>query len=81
MIAGEVVAVESRLTRSGSTVLTFAVYDGTDTINCIVFLEEGDELGVKKGSWYRVQGSVQYQSYDNQLVMRVSSLAPVDHRS
>ncbi|HHT72498.1 MAG TPA: PolC-type DNA polymerase III [Firmicutes bacterium] len=78
MIAGEVVAVESRLTRSGSTVLTFAVYDGTDTINCIVFLEEGDELGVKKGSWYRVQGSVQYQSYDNQLVMRVSSLAPVD---
>lgn len=78
LIAGEVVAVESRLTRSGSTRLTFNVYDGTDTISCMLFLEEGDELSIKTGAWYRVQGSVQYQSYDNQLVLRVQSLAPID---
>lgn len=78
MIAGEVIAVESRITRSGSIVCTFSVYDGTDTINCVVFVDEGDDLEIKKGTWYRVQGGVQYQSYDNQLVVKVSSMAPID---
>jgi DNA polymerase-3 subunit alpha (Gram-positive type) len=77
-IAGEVVAVETRQTRSGSTLVTFSLYDGTDTINCKVFVDEGEELPIKRGAWYKVQGGVQYQSFDNQLSLMVQTIAAID---
>lgn len=78
LIAGEVIDFESRLTRSGSTLITFSVYDGTDTIGCKLFVDDPAECTIKTGAWYRVQGNVQYQSFDNELAMMVTALAPIE---
>ena len=37
IILGEVVAYDSRLTRTGKTLIIFDVYDGTDSISCKLF--------------------------------------------
>lgn len=75
IILGEVVAFDSRLTRTGKTLIIFDVYDGTDSISCKLFLDEPEDLGIKKGNWLKVLGNLEYQSFDNQLSIMVQSIA------
>lgn len=37
VICGEVVSFDSRLTRTGKTLIMFDLYDGTDTLSCKAF--------------------------------------------
>ena len=76
VICGEVVSFESRLTRTGKTLIMFDLYDGTDTLSCKAFLDEPEELGIKKGKWFKVRGNLQFQSFDNQLALMVQTMAP-----
>lgn len=78
VIEGEVIDFDSRLTRNGSTLMMFSVYDGTDTIGCKLFADDPTEVDIKKGNWYRIQGNVQYQSFDSQLSIMVQALAPIE---
>lgn len=78
LICGEVVAFESRITRTGKVLVTFDVYDGTDTLSCKAFLDEQQDLGVKKGQWVKVRGNLQFQPFDNELSLMANSLALVD---
>jgi len=75
LICGEVVALESRPTRTGKILITFDVYDGTDTLSCKAFLDEPQDLGLKKGQWIRARGNLQFQLYDNELSLMVNALA------
>lgn len=75
IICGEVVAFESRLTRTGKTLIMFDVYDGTDTLGCKAFLDEPEEVSVKKGQWVKVVGRLQFQTYDNELSLMAQGLA------
>ncbi len=72
---GEVVSFESRLTRTGKTLIMFDLHDGTDTLSCKAFLDEPEDLGIKKGQWLKVRGNLQFQSFDNQLALMVQGLA------
>ncbi|HOB39917.1 MAG: PolC-type DNA polymerase III [Limnochordia bacterium] len=78
IICGEVVAYEARLTRTGKTLIMFDVYDGTDTISCKVFQDDPADLGLKKGQWVKVRGSLQFQPYDNELQIMAQGLAFVE---
>ena len=76
VVLGEVVSFESRPTRTGKILVTFDVYDGTDTIGCKAFLDEPMDLGIKRGKWVIVRGNLQFQMYDNELALMVNGLAP-----
>lgn len=75
VICGEVVSFESRLTRTGKTLIMFDLSDGTDSLSCKAFLDEPGDLGIKKGKWFKVRGNLQFQTFDNQLALMVQSLA------
>ncbi|HBG02261.1 MAG TPA: hypothetical protein DDW87_11905, partial [Firmicutes bacterium] len=74
VICGEVVSFDSRLTRTGKTLIIFDLYDGTDTLSCKAFLDEPQDLGFKQGEWLKVRGNLQFQSFDNQLSLMVQAL-------
>ena len=78
VVLGEVVSFESRPTRTGKILVTFDVYDGTDTIGCKAFLDEPMDLGIKRGKWVIVRGNLQFQMYDNELALMVNGLAPAE---
>lgn len=78
IISGEIVAEESRLTKTGKTLIMFDLYDGTDTLSCKAFLDEPEDLGIKKGNWLKVKGNLQFQSFDRQLSLMVQGLTPVE---
>ena len=77
VIEGEVVSFESRLTRTGKTLIMFDLYDGTDSLSCKAFLDQAEDLGIQKGKWFKVRGNLQFQSFDNQMALMVQGLAPV----
>lgn len=76
--SGEVTRFESRLTRTGKTLILFDLYDGTDSLSCKAFLDEPEDLGIKKGNWLKVRGNLQFQSFDNQLSLMVQGLTPAE---
>ncbi|NLJ80651.1 MAG: PolC-type DNA polymerase III [Firmicutes bacterium] len=78
IICGEVVNCDQRLTRTGKTLVIMDIYDGTDTVNCKMFLEGAQELEIKKGQWLKLKGNLQHQSYDNQLSLMIQCLAPAE---
>lgn len=78
VVCGEVVNLESRTTRTGKILVTFDLYDGTDTITCKAFLDEPVDLGLKKGQWVKVRGNLQFQTFDNELSIMTQGLALVD---
>lgn len=78
VICGEVVAFDSRLTRTGKTLIMFDLYDGTDTLSCKAFLDEPQDLPIKRGKWLKVRGNLQFQTFDNQLSLMVQGLTPVE---
>ncbi|HBN97434.1 MAG TPA: PolC-type DNA polymerase III [Firmicutes bacterium] len=78
VIIGEVVSFESRLTRTGKTLIMFDLCDGTDTLSCKAFLDEPEDLGIEEGKWLKVRGNLQFQSFDNQLALMVQGLTLAD---
>lgn len=78
VLIGEVVSFESRLTRTGKTLLMFDLYDGTDSMSCKAFLDEPQEFGLQKGKWFKVRGNLQFQSFDNQISLMVQGLCPIE---
>ncbi|HKM43804.1 MAG TPA: PolC-type DNA polymerase III [Limnochordia bacterium] len=76
VIEGEVVSFDSRLTRTGKTLIMFDLCDGTDSLSCKAFLDEPEDLGIKKGKWFKIRGNLQFQSFDNQLALMVQGLTP-----
>lgn len=76
VICGEVVSYTARLTRTGATLVIFDLYDLTDTLSCKVFLDDPEELKIKKGDWLKVRGNLQFQSFDNQLSLMVQAISP-----
>lgn len=78
VVCGEVVSCESRLTRTGKTLVMFDLYDGTDSLSCKTFLDEPEDLGIKQGEWLKVRGNLQFQSFDNQLSLMVQALTPAE---
>lgn len=71
VIEGQVFAIESRLLRSGKTLTTFCVSDGSDSIQVKVFEREESALPglLTEGMWVLVEGSIRYDQFSRELVM------------
>lgn len=80
-IQGQVVAFEKRTTRTGKLLVTFDIYDQTDTITCKFFRDNESEVpNINVGDWLKVKGNIQYQFYDRELslmVQQMGSAAPI----
>jgi len=75
VILGEVIAYDKRLLRSGKILISFDIWDHTDSITCKLFLDADDEVPeVKIGDWLKVKGDVQYQTYEQELALIVQHL-------
>lgn len=72
VVFGRVFDLELRELRSERHLLTFDITDNTDSITVKIFLEK-DQIEsvseIKKGSWLKVRGTVQYDKYTQELTL------------
>ncbi len=73
VLSGDVVNVDSRELRSGKTLLTFDLYDGTSTLTCKAFLGQ-EKAGniikrIKKSKGLKIVGNAQFDQYAGELTV------------
>jgi len=85
---GEVVAADKRTLRTSRILVTFDLWDHTDTITCKLFLDLDDEApDITVGEWLKVKGDIQFQSFEQELALivqqfnRIDPPAPVEDRA
>lgn len=75
---GEIIFMEDRTLKSGKTLLSFDLYDGTSTLTCKAFLEKDkakniiNRLGKAKG--IKIEGNAQMDSFSNELTVMVNTI-------
>lgn len=70
VVQGQVIAVEEREMRSGRTLITFDITDGTDSITAKLFESESTLSGqLKAGDWVRVRGGLQFDRFTHELTL------------
>ena len=79
VVEGEVFAVQSReIAKRGSAVLSFDMTDTTSSVRVSRFLRGEDDQSIinqiHPGMWLKVQGSVNYSKYDEDLVVEPRSI-------
>ncbi|GAB6137613.1 PolC-type DNA polymerase III [Halanaerobaculum tunisiense] len=82
VIKGEIFTTEIKELQSGSKLVMFAVTDGTNSITVKLFEDQDQDLAskVSTGAWVKVAGKVEFDTYDQELMLKpnsvVSSSAP-----
>jgi len=75
---GKIFEKDVRELRSGKKLISFAITDYSYSINCKIFAkpEEAQELedALNKGTWYKVEGSIRYDSFDKELMLFVMNI-------
>ena len=75
---GEIIFMEDRTLKSGKTLLSFDVYDGTSTLTCKAFLEKDKakriikRLGTVKG--VKLEGNAQMDSFSSELTVMANTI-------
>ncbi len=77
-LQGEVIFTDSRTLKSGKTLFSFDVYDGTSTITCKAFLNKETAKRIMKrienSKGVKVAGTVQMDTYANELTIIASTV-------
>ncbi|MCR4781953.1 MAG: PolC-type DNA polymerase III [Lachnospiraceae bacterium] len=70
-IHGKVITLEEKPIRNERTILTFGIYDGTDSINCKIFISDEDKGALLEklhtGIFVKIHGSVILDTWDKEL--------------
>lgn len=75
---GEIIFMEDRTLKSGKTLLSFDVYDGTSTLTCKAFLEKDKakkiikRLGSVKG--IKLEGNAQMDNFSGELTVMANTI-------
>ena len=75
---GEIIFMEDRTLKSGKTLLSYDLYDGTSTITCKAFLDKDKakkiikRLGKVKG--VKIEGNAQMDSFSNELTVMTNTI-------
>mgnify|MGYP000861811438 CR=1 FL=1 len=78
-IAGEIIDYQQRTTRSGKILVTFDIYDRTDSITCKFFLDDEKDLpDLAVGKWVKVKGNVEFQAFDGELSLMVQRINEIE---
>ena len=79
---GEVIYSEDRTLKSGKTLFSFDLYDGTSTITCKVFLEKDKAKKQMKritgAKALKVAGTASMDSFANELTVMVNTIVEVE---
>ncbi len=77
-IEGEVIDMEDRELRSGKTLLSFDIYDGTSSMTCKAFLNKNNSKRVikriKNAKGLKIAGTAQMDSFSNELTVMVNTI-------
>lgn len=72
VIEGEVSNIESKELKSGKTLVSFDIYDGSSSMTCKCFLKPGEEdvmERLKKAKGVRLAGNVAYSQFSGEVEM------------
>ena len=81
-IQGEVIFTEDRTLKSGKTLFSFDVYDGTSTITCKAFLEKDKAKKtmkrIKGSKGLKVSGTAQMDTFANELTIMANTIVEAE---
>ncbi|NLY72715.1 MAG: PolC-type DNA polymerase III [Tissierellia bacterium] len=81
-IAGELISIDKRDLKNGKVLVTLSIYDGTNSMGCKFFTSKKDEEVldgiINKGDFYSLQGSLKYDSYNNELMLFPSRINQIE---
>ncbi len=81
-LEGEVIFTDARTLKSGKTLFSFDVYDGTSTITCKTFLNKETAKRIIKrienSKGVKVAGTVQMDTYANELTVIASTVVETE---
>ncbi len=75
---GEIIYMEDKTLKSGKTLLSFDLYDGTSTLTCKAFLEKDKakkiikRMGSVKG--VKIEGNAQMDTFSNELTVMANTI-------
>ena len=77
-IDGEVIGMEDRELKSGKTLLSFDIYDGTSSMTCKAFLNKDNSKKVikriKNAKGIKLAGTAQMDSFSNELTIMANTI-------
>jgi len=77
-LQGEVIFTEDRTLKSGKTLFSFDLYDGTSTITCKVFLDQNNAKRIMKriqnAKGIKISGTAQMDSFSNELTVMANTI-------
>ncbi len=73
VVQGRVFASEIRKTNGKTNIQTFAITDGTASVNCKLFFK-GDDAPLKDGSYVKLKGDYMLDTYSRELTFSVKDI-------
>jgi len=77
-LQGEVSNIEAKELRSGKTLISFDLYDGSNSITCKVFCKPGEDVEVlpklKKAKGVKLVGSAGYSNYSHEVELIANNI-------
>ena len=77
-IEGEVIDMEDRELKSGKTLLSFDIYDGTSSMTCKAFLNKNNSKKIikriKNSKGLKIAGNAQMDSFSNELTIMANTI-------
>ena len=75
---GEVIFMEDKELKSGKTLLSFDLYDGTSTLTCKAFLEKNNSKKIigrmKKAKGIKISGTAQMDQFSGELTVMANTI-------
>ena len=75
---GEVIFMEDKELKSGKTLLSFDLYDGTSTLTCKAFLEKNNAKKIigrmKKAKGIKISGTAQMDQFSSELTVMANTI-------
>ena len=81
-LQGEVSNIEAKELRSGKTLISFDLYDGSNSMTCKVFCKPGDDVEVlpklKNAKGVKLVGSAGYSNYSHEVELIANNIIETD---
>ncbi len=83
-IEGKIISKDTRELKTGKTLLSFNVYDGTSTITCKAFVEPNKRAKVlekyEKANRVKIQGNVAYDNFSKEITIMVNTMIELPNK-
>ncbi len=78
-IKGKIISFDKKELRTGSTLLSVAVTDLTDSISCKYFCQKDfNDGGFEKENYIQIVGNVQYDDFEKQLIIKIQGMQLIE---